>query len=346
MIRTVRTGSEADASRVGSVLGTPPYMAPEQASGDVDAIDERADVFGLGSILCELFTGKPAYTGPTSEAVLRRAIRGDTTEALRRLEACGADAELIRLAEDCLAVERDERPREAGELARRLTSYLAGVQERLRAVELARAAEDSPFAVKLEPYREVIEDRARVLQCGQSRVIVVADGAAGVSYGAEAAEAVVRRVEEFVSRGPDFEDPQTWSDFLTETDLALGLANDCGITTAVVLAVTPASLCGASVGDSQAWLVTHDDHRVLTLHQRKKPLVGDGCAEPVSFCLARKQGVLLVATDGLFKYTNSASICRTVSELTPDLACQKLIDLARLPNGALQDDVGVVVCRL
>src|SRR5262249_32681315 len=63
VIQTVRSGSEADASQAGSALGTPAYMAPEQAGGDVERVDRRADVFGLGSILCEILTGQPAYIG-------------------------------------------------------------------------------------------------------------------------------------------------------------------------------------------------------------------------------------------------------------------------------------------
>jgi eukaryotic-like serine/threonine-protein kinase len=126
---------------MGSVLGTPAYMSPEQARGDIEAIDERADVFGLGSILCESLTGQPAYTGPSQEAILRKATRGETVDALRRIETCGADAELMALALRCLAVNPRERPRDAGEVSRRLTAHLAGVQERLRATELARAAE-------------------------------------------------------------------------------------------------------------------------------------------------------------------------------------------------------------
>ena len=76
-------------------MGTPSYMAPEQARGEVDAIDERADVFALGSILCEVLTGPPAFTGRTSAEIQRKAARGETAEALARLEACGADAELV-----------------------------------------------------------------------------------------------------------------------------------------------------------------------------------------------------------------------------------------------------------
>src|SRR4029079_17967218 len=47
-------------TQTGSVLGTPGYMAPEQARGDHSLIDARADVFSLGCVLFECLTGKPA----------------------------------------------------------------------------------------------------------------------------------------------------------------------------------------------------------------------------------------------------------------------------------------------
>jgi serine/threonine-protein kinase len=142
-IRTMRSGSDVEVSQAGSVLGTPSYMAPEQARGEVDRVDERTDVFGLGSILCEILTGRPAFTGRTSVEIQRKAAAGDLAETIKRLDACGADPELVSLARVCMAARPEDRPRTAGEVARKLTAYRAGVQERLRAAELARVAQEA-----------------------------------------------------------------------------------------------------------------------------------------------------------------------------------------------------------
>jgi eukaryotic-like serine/threonine-protein kinase len=143
LIRTARGDGVGSDSRPGSVMGTPAYMAREQALGEVDRLDRRCDVFGLGAVLCEILTGQPPYLGPDSEAILRLAARADLADALARLDRCGADAELVTLAKRLLAAEQEDRPPDAGVVAEAVAGYLAGVEERLRATELERAAAEA-----------------------------------------------------------------------------------------------------------------------------------------------------------------------------------------------------------
>ena len=114
-------------------------MSPEQAAGDVERVNRQADVFGLGSILCEILTGQPAYTGIGPTEVLHKAMRGETADALARLGGCQAEPDLLSLAKDCLEVQPDDRPRDAGFVAERITAYLANVQDRVQAAERERA---------------------------------------------------------------------------------------------------------------------------------------------------------------------------------------------------------------
>jgi tetratricopeptide (TPR) repeat protein len=130
------TGSQTVA---GSILGTPAYMPPEQAGGELDKIDERSDVFGLGAILCVILTGKPPFTGKDVDSVRLAAIRGNLGDALARLDRCGAEPELIALARRCLAFEPAGRPANAGELAQAVAGLRASAEARARQAELDRA---------------------------------------------------------------------------------------------------------------------------------------------------------------------------------------------------------------
>jgi eukaryotic-like serine/threonine-protein kinase len=150
-------------SRTGTVMGTPAYMAPEQACGAVDRIDERTDVFGLGGILCTILTGKPPFDKPTPLELTRQAEQGDLSDAFARLDACGADAELVALTGACLSADPEQRPRDAGVVALRMTEYRAGVQERLRGAELERAAAQARARVERKARRLTAALAAAVL---------------------------------------------------------------------------------------------------------------------------------------------------------------------------------------
>ncbi len=150
---TLRSGAAIE-SRAGSVVGTPSYMAPEQARGALDTLDERADVFALGSILCEILTGQPAFVGESGVDVFRKAERADLSDAFARLDASEADAELKALGRSCLAAAPKHRPSDAGTIVAKLTAYLQGVEGRLREAELAQARAEA---------RAVGERRRRLL---------------------------------------------------------------------------------------------------------------------------------------------------------------------------------------
>jgi serine/threonine-protein kinase len=127
-------------SQAGSVMGTPAFMAPEQARGDTDKVDERCDVFGLGAILCVILTGRPPFDAATTRDVHYSAAQGDLAGALARLQGPGgADDALVDLARACLALDPSSRPRDAGEVARAVTAYRESVQARLRQAELETA---------------------------------------------------------------------------------------------------------------------------------------------------------------------------------------------------------------
>jgi tetratricopeptide (TPR) repeat protein/tRNA A-37 threonylcarbamoyl transferase component Bud32 len=184
-IRTVRTGSEAGESLAGSVLGTPAYMSPEQARGAIDTVDERADVFGLGSILCEILSGQPAYAGQKDAELYRMAERADLRDMSDRLDACGADAELIELTKSCLAPAPKDRPRDAGVVLAGLTAYVTGAERRLREAGLAMARAETIAA----------EERKRRIMAVALAVSVLTTGVLGVGGWAWMSKERLSRVE-------------------------------------------------------------------------------------------------------------------------------------------------------
>jgi tetratricopeptide (TPR) repeat protein len=136
-VRSLRDSDDL-FTQAGSVLGTPAYMAPEQAAGAVGTIDRRSDVFGLGAVLAVMLTGRPPFVADTAETTRVKAAQGDVGECFGRLDGCGADPDLVALCKRCLAPRPQDRPADAEEVAQAVAGLRAAADERARRAELER----------------------------------------------------------------------------------------------------------------------------------------------------------------------------------------------------------------
>ena len=113
----------------------------------------------------------------------------------------------------------------------------------------------------------------------------------------------------------------------------------------MIVDIRPYGIAGASVGDSQAWIIFGDQITNLTINQNRKPLVGSGKALPVGFTHTPLKGLMLAATDGFFNYAKRDDITRLANQTEFYKVPRKCIELVRLPSGDMWDDVGIVACR-
>jgi serine/threonine-protein kinase len=111
-------GTQGRLTEAGLALGTPAYMAPEQATGG--PVDARTDVYALGCVLYELLAGEPPYSGSTPQAVIAKRLT-DPVPSIRRIRE-GVPESVEQVLSRALAKAPADRYRSAAELVRALDS--------------------------------------------------------------------------------------------------------------------------------------------------------------------------------------------------------------------------------
>jgi eukaryotic-like serine/threonine-protein kinase len=117
------SGAGPDGTMQGQLLGTPAYMAPEQAQGRHDLVNERTDVYGLGAILYEILTGRPPFVAPKTSEIIRKVCQEAPTPPRQIVAEISPALEAVCLK--ALRKASEERYASAAELAQEVQRNLA-----------------------------------------------------------------------------------------------------------------------------------------------------------------------------------------------------------------------------
>jgi serine/threonine-protein kinase len=122
LAKDVESGSKM--TRSGMTLGTPHYMPPEQAKGELSRVDERSDVYSLGATFYEMLALQPPFSGSNVMEIMHKVLFKEPVSPRRGNPAIDTDLETICLK--CLEKAPDRRYPKAAALARDLANYLDG----------------------------------------------------------------------------------------------------------------------------------------------------------------------------------------------------------------------------
>lgn len=142
-------GTTAEKTTMGSTIGTPAYMSPEQARGQIGEIDELSDIYALGGVLYEILSGHAPYQGASAAEVMEKVLN-DPIAPLDN-EPHPPPPELAAIAAKALSKDKKDRYRSARELAVDVEAYMSGekvaVYEYSSVELLTRFASKNKFAL-------------------------------------------------------------------------------------------------------------------------------------------------------------------------------------------------------
>ena len=133
---TDRSQDRAQATRIGVVAGTPTYMAPEQARGQVQRLAPPSDVYSLGAILYAILAGRPPYKAETGAEIVEMVRAGPPAPL-----APTVDRELAAICDKAMQRDMDDRYPDAVAMARELEAWLDGVRRQEQALIVVAEAE-------------------------------------------------------------------------------------------------------------------------------------------------------------------------------------------------------------
>ena len=172
VIATERSQDQAQATRMGSVAGTPAYMPPEQAMGQIDRIDGRSDVYALGAILYELLSGRVPYVGGSALQVLNMVRTGPpepvggqpVVGSFDEPEGLPLPDELVSACHQAMERAKSDRFQSASELASVVRDWLDGAKRREQALAVVEEAKaNGPRAQGLLRQAQELRAEAEVL---------------------------------------------------------------------------------------------------------------------------------------------------------------------------------------
>jgi eukaryotic-like serine/threonine-protein kinase len=109
----------------GAIMGTPQYMSPEQAFGQIDDVGRPADIYSLGAVMYEMLTGRPPFTGQPHQ-ILSKVLGRPPAPPRQRRDSIDSGLEAICMK--CLEKTVDRRYQSVGHLAEDLQRYISGVE--------------------------------------------------------------------------------------------------------------------------------------------------------------------------------------------------------------------------